>query len=179
MPTQSEGYYIAPSGDIIPIDTTHIESVLKHPEKFRTTKKELQEIYDKYDEPYGLEGKAREEILSNFIKEGWIRLRYIPRNDMFTAQLDKLNKRKKDWLYGFAKEALEGIKGIKNSPNTEMSIIDLKGNILAHHSLKELSQDVLYKTAKKQKVISFEEYVIPSFKDKIITKVIERLGYGN
>lgn len=169
MPTQTEGYYIAPSGDIIPVDTTHIESVLKHPEKFRSTKKELQEIYDKHKEPYGQEGKAREEILSKFIREGWIRLRYLPRNDVFTAQLDKLTKRKKNWLYGFAKEAMEGIKGVKYSPHTEISIIDLRGNVLAHHSLKELSQDVLYKNSKKQKVIAMSEYVT------IISKVVAKL----
>jgi len=174
MPIQSEGYYIAPSGDIIPVDTTHIESVLKHPEKFRTTKKELQEIYDKYKEPYGLEGKAREEILSKFIKEGWIRLRYIPRNDIFTAQLDKLTKRNKNWLYGFAKEAIEGIKGVKYSPNTEISIINLSGNVLAHHSLQEISQDVLYKNAKKQKVIAMADYV--NQRTNLISKVIAKLN---
>jgi len=175
MPSHSEGYFIAPSGDIIPIETTHIDAVLKNPEKFRTTKEELLKVYDKYDEKYGLEGKAREEILANFLKEGWIRLRYIPRNDVFTAQLNRLDKRKKNWLYGFANQAMEGIKGEKYSPHAEISVIDLKGNVLAHHSLKEISQDVLYKSAKKQKVISFNEYIIPSFKDRVIAKVIERL----
>ena len=169
MPIQSEGYYIAPTGDIIPIETTHIESALKHPEKFRTTKKELLEIFDKYDEPYGHEGKARDEILSKFLREGWIRLRYLPRNDVFTAQLDKLTKRKKDWLYGFAQEAMKGIKGVKYSSHSEISIINLQGNVLEHHSLKEISQDVLFKNAKKQKVIAMSEY-----KD-ILSKVIAKL----
>jgi len=33
MPTQSKGYFIAPSGDIIPIMDTHIRTVLDNPKK--------------------------------------------------------------------------------------------------------------------------------------------------
>ena len=170
MPTQSKGYFIAPSGDIIPIMDTHIRTVLDNPKKFRTTKKELHEIYDNHKEPYGLEGKARDEILANLVKEGWVRLRYQPRNDYFTAQIYSLTKRIKNWLYGFAQEAMKGIKGDKYTPHTEIAIMNLQGHILDRFSLKEISQDILFKHASVQRVIDISEY------ENIVSKVIAKLN---
>lgn len=171
MPAQGDGYYIAPSGDIIELDTSHIDLVLKNPEKFLMTKKEIVEIYKKYNEPVGLEGKAREEILVNLIKQGWIRVRYIPKNDSFTVQLNRLDRKRKDMLAAFAKEALDGIKGKKYNKSTDARILNLQGDVLGGFTLQQLSEDVLYKEAKKAKVIKISQY-----NPTIIQKVIKKLN---
>lgn len=137
MGASTEGYWIAPSGDIIPVPKLHINMVLENPEKFRLTKKQIQEVYDKHKEPIGLEGKARAEIMSDLIREGWIRVRYLPRSDSFTVQLNKLTDRNKDHLYAFSNEAIKGIEGAKFHPNSELKIMDLDANVLETISLKE------------------------------------------
>ena len=164
------GYYIAPSGDIIEVDTYHIDMVLKHPEKFLMTKKELEEIYKKHNEPLGLEGKAREEVLSNLIKKGWVRIRYNDRIDAFTVQINRLDKKRKDQLAMFAKHALDGIKGQKYYPTTGVKILNLEANILGEFTLSELAKDILYKEAK---IISIEQY--QPIRISIIQKVIQKL----
>ncbi len=147
-------YWLSPSGDIIPVDELHITMVLKNPEKFRRTKKELQEVYDKHKEPYGLEGKARAEIMSDIIKDGWIRVRYVPRNDFFTAQVNRLNEKTKEALYSFASQALEGIKGQKFSEHTEIKISNTNGENLETITLAE-AKKYNFKTAK---ILDIKDY---------------------
>lgn len=155
MGTSTEGFWIAPSGDIIPVPKLHINMVLEHPEKFRLTKKQIQEVYEKHKEPVGLEGKARAEIMSDLIKEGWIRVRYFPRNDSFTVQLNKLNERNKNHLYAFASEAIKGIEGSKFHPNGELKIMDLNADVLETLSLKDAAS-FKFKEAKIVRISDFK-----------------------
>ena len=169
---QSEGYFIAPSGDIIPVPKNHINMILENPEKFRTTLEELHKVYDQHKEPYGQEGYAREEIMSDLIKEGWIRVRHIPRNDFFTVQVNKLNSRNRDQLYSFAQQAIDGIKGVKFHPETQAKIMDLSGNIIETLTLKEMSGSGLYKEAR---IVEIRDFTVPlTLKDKI-RKVISTI----
>lgn len=155
MGTGTEAYWIAPSGDIIPVPKLHINMVIEHPEKFRLTKKQIQEVYEKHKEPMGHEGKAREEIMSYLIKEGWVRIRYLPRNDSFTVQLNKLTERNKNHLYSFASEAIKGIEGSKFSPHGELKIIDLNANPIETVSLKDAAT-FNFKEAKIVKISDFK-----------------------
>jgi len=170
MASQGEGYYIAPSGDIIELNTSHIDLVIKNPEKFLMTKEEIEKIYKKHNESMGLEGKAREEILSNLIKQGWIRIRHIRRSDTFTAQLNRLDKKHKDMLASFAQQALDGLKGQKYFKATEVKVLNLEGNVLGSWTLQQLSEDVLYKEAR---VINITQY--QPRRASIIQRVIQKL----
>ena len=166
MPTSSDGFWIAPSGDTIPCHTTHINMVFDSPEKFRYTKKEIKDLYDKFKEPYGMEGKAREQILIDLIRQGWIRVRYIPTSDSFTAQLLKLNERNKNHLYSFASEALKGINGKKYSKFSEIRIIDLKGNAIDTYSLSDIA-NFKFKEG-SIKIVKIADYK-PSFFTKVLS----------
>lgn len=150
------GYFISPSGDIIPIEGRHIDNVVKYPEKFRLTREDIVEVYKKYNEKMGLEGKARGEILSNLMKSGWIRIRYLPEKDSFSIQVSALNNKNKKHIYQFADMAIEGIRGTKYSPHTEAVIMNLNAEVLGTHSLGELAKDVLYKEAR---IITMGEYM--------------------
>lgn len=167
---KGEAYFIAPSGDIISVDQMHIDDVLKHPDKFRMTKEEIKEIYQKHNEPIGLEGKAREEILSRLIEQGWTRIRHNQTNDTFTIQINRLDKRRKEHIWSFALQALEGLKGKKYYPNTETKILNLRGDDLGKFTLKDLTKDVLFKESKR--VIHISEYQPhKSIIDKVIAKL--------
>ncbi len=167
---KGEGYYIAPSGDIIELDTSHIDLIIKHPEKFLMTKREVEDTYKKYNEPLGTEGKAREEILSKLLKSNWIRIRHIPKTDSFTVQVNRLDKRKKDQIAAFANEAIHGLRGRQYHSNTDVKVMDLSTNLLGSWTLDALSKDVLYKEAK---VISITQY--NPRRANIIKRVLEKL----
>lgn len=164
------GYYIAPSGEVIEVEKSHIAEVLENPEKFLLTKKELQDTYKKYNEPIGLEGKAREEIMSNLIRQGWVRVRFTPKKDAFVMQVNRMDNKKKEQIASFAKHAIEGIHGKKFHKNVDVNILDLNANLLESFNLGKLADDVLYTVSK---VITIAEYR-PSYTTRIKALFIGR-----
>jgi len=90
---QGNGYWVKGS-KIYPI-SIHIDYIIKNPEKFNTSKEELKKIYKKFKEPFGFEGKARGEIMTNIMKDGWLRVRQLRTPvDMWTIQFDNYSRRK-------------------------------------------------------------------------------------
>ena len=105
-------YWISPKGKVIPVPSRHIHSIIEEPKKFGLTTKKIKDLYDKYDEPMGHEGQAREDIMLDLMKKGWIRLRFIPRNYKWTVQTFKMNKKTQDNIWdGFAQLVKKGWVG--------------------------------------------------------------------
>ena len=76
--------------------SSHIKFIINNPEKFCLTTKVINEVYTKYNERIGFEGKAREEIIKNVLKYGWIRVRhYFGDKDYWSIQFDEWELRKK------------------------------------------------------------------------------------
>lgn len=101
---QIDAYWISPSGDLIEVDDKHISTIKQNPEIFGLTYDYIKGLYDKYGERYNWEGKAREELITNLLKRGWIRIRNYSRVKMpyVSIQCKTLNNRMKDYLYDFA-----------------------------------------------------------------------------
>jgi hypothetical protein len=96
-------YWIDPYGTVIPLtEDRHIHEIILHPDKFGLTKKEIEAVYKKYKEPVGTEGNAREKIMGDLMAKGWVRIRYITRDDSFTVQVYSLDKRQKENIYDWA-----------------------------------------------------------------------------
>lgn len=92
---EAEAYWIKDNKIIDIKDIKHITFLLKCPQDFGFSKEEIEKLYDRYNEPVGLEGKAREEIIKRAAEKGWIRARhYAGRNDYWTIQFDKFLSRK-------------------------------------------------------------------------------------
>jgi len=91
-----KAYWISPQSELIPVEITHIQKVLLFPEVFNLSKEYLEQQYKKFSEKVGLEGKAREEIMTNLINEGWIRIRLKSRPDYWIIQVNKLTNRTKE-----------------------------------------------------------------------------------
>ena len=100
------GFFISPDGVLFPVETTHIKAVISHPDKFGMTRVAIKGIYRKYHEPLGLEGYAREEILSALIRQGWIRIRHY--QDYWSVQINKMTKQTLGRLITFSNMALKG-----------------------------------------------------------------------
>lgn len=73
--TEGPGFFISPEGEVTLLKTTHIRAVIKSPEVFGLSRNYIESIYIKHGEKTAIEGKAREEILSRVLRNGWIRIR--------------------------------------------------------------------------------------------------------
>ena len=95
-----DAYWVNPNGKIIGVDMRHIGYVRDNPQEFKLTHDYIKKVYDKYGERYGIEGKAREEIMVQLMKDGWIRIRN--NRNVWTIQVYNLDKRAKDNIWEFA-----------------------------------------------------------------------------
>lgn len=73
------------------VEIRHIRNVLDNPKLFGFTKKHIINLYDKYDEKYGFEGKARRELFVELFERGWIRLRRQVKNLNWHANVYKID----------------------------------------------------------------------------------------
>ncbi len=103
----NQSYWILSDGEIIDLEGyKHIGAVIDNPEKFGTTRKEIENIYKKYNEPFGIEGKARLEIIRKLIENDYIRIRlYI--NRFWSVSVYKLNGWTRDRLKKWSEYLLE------------------------------------------------------------------------
>jgi hypothetical protein len=70
-----DAYWLAPDGDILAVDQTHIKTVIDNPERFGFKYEYIREAYQRHDEPMPIEGYARREIIAALLRKGWIRIR--------------------------------------------------------------------------------------------------------
>lgn len=106
-------FWISRKGEVVPVTTNHIATVIENPSKFGVTTEYIEDLYAKYGESMGQEGKAREEIIVKLIKDGWIRVRRY-RNQGWSINIPKMTKKVKDILFDFANKIItKGIGGVK------------------------------------------------------------------
>ncbi len=99
-----EAYWITPEGEVVEVERKHINKIIGNPELFGLTFEKIKKVYDKYNEPLGLEGKAREEIMRKLILQDWIRIRWKPKEWAYTVQMVKdpqIQKNLDNWLMKF------------------------------------------------------------------------------
>ncbi len=102
----TDAYWLSPNSDIYPLHyKRHIDFFTNNPALFNVTKEEIEEVYKKYNERLGLEGKAREELFFETIKNGWIRIRNYG-NKGWSVQLWEMTKHSKEIIEKWATNAL-------------------------------------------------------------------------
>lgn len=138
-------YWISTDGKILQVTTTHIDMVIKNPEIFGYTEDEIKDIYDSYDEPVGQEGDAREQIITDLIKKGWIRVRKYG-NRGYSLNIQRLTSRIKDYIFNFAdKIADTGLFGVKEKDlYAPVNIVSFVDNNQVTYSFKELLSSAMY-----------------------------------
>lgn len=159
-------FFISPNGKIVYCGTTHIGLIIKHPEKFGLKKNDILKIHNKYKEKIGQEGNAREEIIRHLVDKGWIRIRRYP-NKMWSINIDRLNKKVKNYLQGWANKVLKGIQGFKEvdkyMPVRIMPLASSDMSIVSKSfTVDDIANDILIGEAIKFKLI---ETKIEDFED--------------
>lgn len=96
-------------GDAYEVERNHIRFILDKPEMFEFTKEELRDIYRSYGEKIGQEGKAREHIIKEAARRGWVRIRHYKKpSDYWSIQFDRYKKRRRS-VEKFIDYALENL----------------------------------------------------------------------
>lgn len=96
-----DGYWVSPKGEVLQVNSTHIQSVIQNPAKFGETLDRIKKDYERYKEQLTWEGKAREEIMIRIMNRGWARIR--ERSNQWTVQVSKINQKMNDVLWMWAK----------------------------------------------------------------------------
>jgi hypothetical protein len=149
---KKNAYWISPSGSIIPVDAMHISTIIEYPKKFNMTKKQIEDIYADHNESIGIEGHAREEIMTMLLNKGWIRLRYNSRQDMWVAQTKEFGKRQKDYMFDWATS-----KDIKTQKYSEVMLMSFKPPYNIGHTVS--IDDIQKFTAFEGWTIRNKEYI--------------------
>lgn len=101
--------FLSPQGEYVPMEGgSHISTIIANPERFGFTKEHIEETYEKYGENMGREGKAREELIVDATKNGWMRVAHNAVNDRFTINVWELNGKAKSNLKRFAEKLSRG-----------------------------------------------------------------------
>lgn len=98
-------YWISPKGEITGSSkgNRHINHVCSDPEYFGLTYHYVEEVYKKHNEPINLEANAREEIIVDLMKKGWIRIRRNKIPYSWVIQTYRFNQQAnnniKEWIW--------------------------------------------------------------------------------
>jgi hypothetical protein len=99
----AEAYWISPEGNIHEVPNKHINFISQHKEMFGLSEQDYYSRFDKYKEPYGFEGRAREELMRKQFSNGWIRCRYRPVHYYWIIELYELSENARLYLSRWAK----------------------------------------------------------------------------
>jgi len=102
MKMKYRAYWLHESGEIIPVETTHITTVISQPGRLGYTPELIAEIQLKYDHMGIPEQRFSTKITDDLIRHhGWIRIHFKPENDSWGVQLHTLTDSIKSVLTTF------------------------------------------------------------------------------
>jgi len=117
-----KAYWLHENGEVVPVTTIHIAEVIKTPDRFGYSRERVETSYTRFNEPMGHEGKARQEIMSDIIRNhGWIRIRFRPAKDLWIIELHTLSDDLKEQLLVFLKQP----EVMGKHPNADINITEL------------------------------------------------------
>jgi len=135
-----DAYWVSPVGEMLSVKSTHIEVVIKKPEVFGITHAYIKEVYKKYRETLGLEGKARDEIVEGLINKRWMRIRYDKSQDYYIVGFKYFDGKQIDYLRKWGM----GILALDEKFATKIVHINDMKDVLETCNIKQLASDYLY-----------------------------------
>jgi hypothetical protein len=87
----AKAYWISPAGETIPVIMTHIDTVLKDPSRFGLTQEYINATAEENGGVQELRdgGKARDAIMIEMLKNGWVRIRKVTKPyEFWTIQIE-------------------------------------------------------------------------------------------
>lgn len=134
-------YWMSPKGEILGTDTRHINDVLSNPSQFGLTLNYVYSVYKKHKEKIGQEGNAREELMIDLMKKGWVRVR--KNKNGWIIQTYNLAKKIKDNIWDLAKHL---VFKDKNSKYADVLVTAIHPDYYTSVNLEDILQGSLYES---------------------------------
>ncbi|MEK6793168.1 MAG: hypothetical protein AABZ39_00205 [Spirochaetota bacterium] len=136
-PMEHDAFFIAPDGEVITVEQKHISKICDDPVRFGYTKKRLEAVFRKHGETYGSEQFAREEIIADLLRKGWIRVRWYYSEAQLRIQIYRINASAKKRINGFLARSRNGEYGKgPSSMHLDVQVIDIGENELARTTVR-------------------------------------------
>jgi hypothetical protein len=127
-------YWISPSGEITGTQgVKHISNIIQSPERFGFTNDQIEAIHKELKERPGQEGEARDLLMIDALKRGWIRIRKRNYPDYYSIQYAEnrtTHRRLTNWV-------LDMFNAGHVHSNTELRLIPIDNNPKKVLSVKE------------------------------------------
>lgn len=116
-------FWISPNGELIDSSKTyHISMVIANPSKFGLSSDYINRIYAKHGEEIGTEGDAREEVIGELLKRGWVRIRSY--RNYWSITVDRFTDKSKSLIRSWVQEMIDiGAFG----QYEELRIVEMRG----------------------------------------------------
>lgn len=131
---QSQAYWISPAGQVVDVATSHIATVIADPGFFRLTLRGIEAVYAQHGERVGLEGTAREAILTDLLCRRWIRLR--EHRHHWSIQFSTASPRTRVYVGSWARAAMR--QGIVRDRHAEVHLEGLHDGFRLRVQMMEL-----------------------------------------
>lgn len=154
--------WISPKGQAFGFTSgKHIDLITQNPKKFGFSEQQIDDIYEKHNEPRGIEGKAREEIIKAVIQKGFIRLRRY-RNKFWSINVYDWDRSKKH-IISWAVDMITGVGTIKeDDPYMPVKIDCARGNpprnITVDDLARTMDESFIQKLKYVGKIGDFEDF---------------------
>jgi hypothetical protein len=136
------GLFLSADGHCFPVEQSHIHTVILNPSRFGLTLRQIEAAYTQHNEPVGIEGAAREEILRGLVMKGWIRLRrYVRPIEQWSVTVNELDDRTRTLMQEWAKAILAGTLGYReDDPYKPLVITTLSSRDVQSHTVEALAR---------------------------------------
>jgi hypothetical protein len=144
-------YWITPDCQVIPVISSHIETIIDHPDIFHVPLDQITSAYAKHHEVVRTEGKAREEIIIDVVKKGFVRVRRYthPREEYWSINVNEINADSMDLIQQFFGLICQGEFGCQEIDH-EIPVVITAFNGHQRIRLAELVKDNHLPTGQKQ-----------------------------
>jgi hypothetical protein len=136
----ANAFFIDNKGKIIPVKSTHIQTIIDSPSKYGLSKQKILIEYIKTNEKIPSEGKARNKIILELLKKGFVRIRYNPKSACWRIQIHSvLTQKLKKHILKFCRDLQSGsITDLAGHPNNyDVEIHDTAEQSIFKGSLPE------------------------------------------
>lgn len=140
-------FWISPTGDIRVMDSGkyHITDVIQNPIVFGLSRSTIDNVYDAHGERMGQEGVARDNLMTNLLRDGWIRVR-VRRNN-YSIQVWEFLPKTYTLIENFISSLLEdGVNGEYASEHDEAKLNSLKTGKMKTVTFGEILKGMLYES---------------------------------
>lgn len=95
-------FWMSHDGTLYPVESSHIAMVIARPGMFGISLEYIEYIFNYFGEEMGTEGRARQCIILELVRKGWVRIRHYPRQGYWTVNVHSVSDRIMQGLYNWA-----------------------------------------------------------------------------